>query len=658
MKRCQEISKSHLTVSKSQIAAVLPTQNNQKQKKNASHAHWHLTVLFLALLSMNSPNRSLKSTQTYLLNKLDDEGCYTKSESHATKPREETVRQAESERKLHDAQKVFRKESAITEVQYGYMPVSPSSASTSTKLKELPNGLPLETNFLWTVTKELDVATSDALKYGQAVSINNDISVRASRSYINSEVSSDKSNTGLNLFKPDALMNPASPDNVVKTLKESRDGAFSADLLEYHDPRQNLIIGTSPLMYPTYASFHPKIVTTDAASTDEELTKEEEEEHKKSCITNGECSQTDLEESSCLPVSSERSTKPVKTIDPSLEPVQTIAWNVPIANGDSLHPHPIFAPRIISRMPYVYPPIPTHLFPFIPSYSALPPFFSPQYLPLQPCPSNPLIQLTGLTQEVDYFKRKPSPCMWICNRTALVKPDAEAICGRQFDTIADMVYHIGETHLNNAYNTTGTSDQYHYCFWKDCQRSMKPFKARYKLVNHIRVHTGERPFLCPFPACGKRFARSENLKIHKRVHSGERPFLCEHSSCTRRFANSSDRKKHMHTHTSEKGFSCGIENCHKTYTHVGALHKHNRNHSSTEEHPQTCNGVVKEDEKIKHSSYIPMMNNTPSLDNMDKSRAIIHELEKSVNHHLHQVGEFKCKKNSALSEDNMNGDDP
>lgn len=135
-------------------------------------------------------------------------------------------------------------------------------------------------------------------------------------------------------------------------------------------------------------------------------------------------------------------------------------------------------------------------------------------------------------------------CMWVEQHGfAKLKP-----CGRQFTLMQDIVNHLTEEHVQTA----DTGNGLYVCQWQNCPRNGLPFKAKYKLVNHIRVHTGEKPFPCPFPGCGKLFARSENLKIHKRTHTGERPFVCEFSGCGRRFANSSDRKKHSHVHTSEK----------------------------------------------------------------------------------------------------------
>nr|KAG5698440.1 hypothetical protein BaRGS_021970 [Batillaria attramentaria] len=106
-------------------------------------------------------------------------------------------------------------------------------------------------------------------------------------------------------------------------------------------------------------------------------------------------------------------------------------------------------------------------------------------------------------------------CLWIDQD----QPDPRKPCNKIFNTMHEIVTHITVEHVG------GPEQANHSCFWQGCVRDGRPFKAKYKLVNHVRVHTGEKPFPCPFPGCGKVFARSENLKIHKRTHTGLAFFL-------------------------------------------------------------------------------------------------------------------------------------
>uniref|UniRef100_A0AC34GUS9 C2H2-type domain-containing protein n=1 Tax=Panagrolaimus sp. ES5 TaxID=591445 RepID=A0AC34GUS9_9BILA len=101
----------------------------------------------------------------------------------------------------------------------------------------------------------------------------------------------------------------------------------------------------------------------------------------------------------------------------------------------------------------------------------------------------------------------PRQCLWVIN-------NYDQPCNRIFPCIEDLSQHVNAEHVGSL----DVSE--HVCHWKGCKRTTRQsaFKAKYKLVNHIRVHTGHKPFDCDH--CQKRFARSENLKIHKRTHSG------------------------------------------------------------------------------------------------------------------------------------------
>lgn len=163
----------------------------------------------------------------------------------------------------------------------------------------------------------------------------------------------------------------------------------------------------------------------------------------------------------------------------------------------------------------------------------------------------------------------------------------EALSDDEFDHVRDFDMSDSESEAGSADDATSTPSttpprtqtprpgrpKTIACPYEDC---LKTFNRQSRLDEHIRSHTGERPFKCPHAFCPKDFLRDSHLKHHlTSAHSDIRKYQCTWHGCDKSFATGTRLRRHIHSHQGKEKYRCrGYNGCNETFRKHETLRRH------------------------------------------------------------------------------------
>ena len=130
--------------------------------------------------------------------------------------------------------------------------------------------------------------------------------------------------------------------------------------------------------------------------------------------------------------------------------------------------------------------------------------------------TSPLLNQAPLPSSLNHTSRQRPVCKWLIDKTF----DLPIPCNKAFESQSELITHWSRCHKQSA-----KLDQKKFvCKWENCKdiEIGKVYKQAYKLVLHMRVHTNELPYKCPY--CGHKSRRNENHQAHVRTHTSKQVF--------------------------------------------------------------------------------------------------------------------------------------
>ncbi|KAJ2878564.1 hypothetical protein H4R27_005759 [Coemansia aciculifera] len=104
-------------------------------------------------------------------------------------------------------------------------------------------------------------------------------------------------------------------------------------------------------------------------------------------------------------------------------------------------------------------------------------------------------------------------------------------CSAEFASTYLLAIHLSLAHISPDPHAN------HSCQWQSCPQYKVIAPTRYDMILHLKTHTGDRAYLCPFDGCDKVYKRSDFLIRHTNSHSTALPSTRQPSARARENRN-------------------------------------------------------------------------------------------------------------------------